>query len=300
MADISLRPRSATEIVDAAFHLYRQHAGPMVLVTAIAYAPSLVLGLFLVTTGSNLPGAMASTIAANFALIAIGWFITLITFSLMSGVLARLGSELYLGRDPDLGEVMRTTVGRVPALIGATFLKALLIGLAMIPVALVSGVVTAVVGGTLGAVFGPRLSAVIGVVIALAIFAAMGGAILYMIARFFATTPLVVLEGLGPVESLSRSGKLSEGRKRHIAGALALVFVIYALLFGATMMLSLVTGNGPAQILVLQLFYVLAYPIFAMTEVLLYYDARIRGEAFDIEMLAGALDSDRPPEAVAR
>lgn len=299
MADLALRPRSATEIVDAAFQLYRRNAAPMILVTAIAYVPSLVLGLFLVTAGTTLQGAMTSAVAADFGLVVVGWLITLVTFTMMSGVLTRVGSEMLLGREPDLAEAIRTTVGRVPALVGATILKMLLTGLAMIPVMLVLIFVTAALAGAFAAIFGPRLGPVVAGLIALAMFAAMGATMLYMLARLFATTPLVVLERRGPMEAITRSGTLSAGRKRHIAAALALVFVIYLLLFGATMVVSLLAKSSVVQLLVLQLFYVLAYPIFAMTEVLLYYDARIRAEAFDIEVLAGALDP-QPSGAAAR
>jgi len=34
---------------------------------------------------------------------------------------------------------------------------------------------------------------------------------------------------------------------------------------------------------------IIGYPLFAITEMLLYYDARVRNEGFDIEMMAEGL-----------
>ena len=42
MSDLRLRARSVTEIVDAAFQLYKRDALEYVLVTAVAYAPVVV------------------------------------------------------------------------------------------------------------------------------------------------------------------------------------------------------------------------------------------------------------------
>jgi hypothetical protein len=44
---------------------------------------------------------------------------------------------------------------------------------------------------------------------------------------------------------------------------------------------------------------VVVYPLFGLTETLLYYDARIRKEGFDVEYLAGADTSAAAPENAA-
>ena len=41
------------------------------------------------------------------------------------------------------------------------------------------------------------------------------------------------------------------------------------------------------------------YPVVAITEALLYYDARIQSEGLDIELMAGALESAPSREAAA-
>lgn len=294
MADIPLRPRSATEIVDAAFQLYRRHAAPVILVTALAYAPSLVLQLLIVGTGSTLAGAMTSAMATEPGLVIIGWIVTWLAFAIMSAVIVKLGAEMYLGRDADIGLALRTTIPRVPALLGATILKAIAVAVPMI----VAMVTAALVGGVLAATVGRAItSPVASAALALGMIALVAVAVVYMLARLFATTPLVVLEGTGAVASLGRSGRLSEGRRRHIAGTLLLVFLIYGVLLIGVTVLAQFAGSAVIQLVVGHVFNVLAYPIYAMTEMLLYYDARIRAEALDVEMLAGALDAERPSEA---
>jgi len=47
-------------------------------------------------------------------------------------------------------------------------------------------------------------------------------------------------------------------------------------------------------------FMVLVYPVIAITEALLYYDARIQSEGFDIEMMADDLVASPLPGSVAR
>jgi len=40
-------------------------------------------------------------------------------------------------------------------------------------------------------------------------------------------------------------------------------------------------------------FVILFYPIFGISEMLIYYDLRVRNEGYDVEMLAGSL-GERP------
>ena len=50
-----LRARSASEIVDAAFALYRQHALQLIVVTAIATAPSIIYALVMSSAPPTTP-----------------------------------------------------------------------------------------------------------------------------------------------------------------------------------------------------------------------------------------------------
>jgi hypothetical protein len=53
-----------------------------------------------------------------------------------------------------------------------------------------------------------------------------------------------------------------------------------------------------AGTVVLQSLYtVVAYPLIGITQMILYYDTRIRAEGFDIELMTGALGSPTPTTA---
>ncbi len=118
--------------------------------------------------------------------------------------------------------------------------------------------------------------------------------ILYVFARYFAVATSIVLEGRGAVGALARSSELSRGRKRHILNTLLLVAIMYFFLsLGATAVARL-TGSSVVILVVSTAFTIVAYPVVGLTEMVLYYDARIRAEGFDIEMMARGLEPAAP------
>jgi hypothetical protein len=244
MSELRLRARTVSEIVDAAFALYRQHATQYILVTAVAFSPLLIIQLFL--TDATQPSV--TNLTAVYGTAVASW----LTYSLMSAVLVKLASQAYLGNQPNLGETLRAVVPQVPAILVASLLKAVLLFLGL--------------------------------------FAFIVGAF-YVIARYFAVSTVIVLEGKGPWEAFGRSTILSRGRKRFILNALLLVYIIYTLLSYGVLALVGITGNQIVTIVGSSVFTIVAYPLIGLTEMVLYYDTRIRGEGFDIEQMAAAIDA---------
>lgn len=119
MSELQYRPRSITEIIDAAFQLYRQDALRYVLITAIAYAPMLVFQLvFLDPTGVSL----------TTGLFGLGSYVVgFLSFALMSASLVRLSAEAYLGRDMEIGAAITEVLPRVPSILAATLIRIVLI-----------------------------------------------------------------------------------------------------------------------------------------------------------------------------
>src|ERR1043166_956949 len=191
MTELRLRSRTVSEVVDTAFALYRRHATQYILVTALASAPSLILQLVL-------PSATPQTMND------IGWPVLIvsvasfITYSLMSAVVVKLGSQVYLGVEPDLAQTVREVLPRVPSVMVAALLKALVILLA----ALLCLVPWAVLVGLLKAPFLFVLGAPFFVV-----------AVLYVTGRYFAVSTVVVLEGRSAAAAVGRSAALSSGRE---------------------------------------------------------------------------------------
>jgi hypothetical protein len=183
-----------------------------------------------------------------------------ITSSLMSAVLIPCASQAYLGESVDVAQAARTALPRLPAVLVAVLVRYVL---------LMFGFMAFVVGA------------------------------LYVVARYFAVAPAIVLEDRGITRAFARSSSLSKGRKWHIILALGLISVIYWVLGLAIGFAAGLTGSFIVAKLTGAVFTILGYPAMAITETLLYYDARIKSEGLDIELMAEALPP-APREAPAR
>jgi hypothetical protein len=173
-------------------------------------------------------------------------------FALMSAVTVVCASQAYLGEPVDVGTAIRRALPRLPRVLLAATLRYLLMGL---------GAFLFLVG------------------------------MFYVWARFFAVTPLIVLEESSVGESFSRSSALSQGRKWHILVAMGLVILIYwVLAIGVQVLVNILTTNLIVQTVIAAFITILVYPVIGITEALVYYDARIKSEGLDIELMAGALE----------
>jgi hypothetical protein len=252
MSDTNLRARSVSDIVDAAFALYRRHSGQYILVVALAHVPTLILQI--VMQGSRPPGSMPSL--ANGLLL---MPVSLVTFSFMSGMVMLMGSQVYLGGEPDIGVAATTVLARFRRLLPATLL---------LWIAYAVGLLCLVVGA------------------------------LYVAARFFAVEAVVVLENRNAADAFGRSSTLSDGRKEHILGTLLLVYIIYFLLLMGASWIANFAGNQVVSIMVSTAVTIVVYPVLGLTTMVLYYDTRIRHEGFDLEQMERSLGSPMRSTAV--
>ena len=243
MTDSNLRVRSVSEIVDAAFSLYRRHAKQYITIAAIATAPSLIINLLL-------GGGVEPITPGDFIRMVPGVIIGLVTFALVSAVIVRMGSDVYLGGDPDVAATLQRVLPRVPALLASIVLTMVMVTVAALFLLLPS---------------------------------------LYVVAVVFATVPVIVVERLGPLAAVSRSASLSKNIKLHILGTLVLVYGVYFGLAIGIPILTLLVGNPVIQLVVQSLFGVVSAPILNLVVMVLYFDARIRAEGFDVEHMAQSL-----------
>ena len=254
MASTALRPRSVSEIVDAAFQILRAHYGQFVMCSALAYLPWLLLELLFLSDPDRLAGTT--------------WYVALLggigiwlTFALMSAVTITCASQAYLGETVDVAGAVKRALPRLPRVMFAAFLRYVL---------LVVGFLFLLVGA------------------------------LYVAARLFALTPVIILEDASVPQAFARTTALSKGRKRHILNTLGLVAIIYWVIDIGVSILTALSGNFVVQAVAGAFYTILAYPVIAITESLLYYDARIQSEGLDIELMAEELGATPPAEPVAR
>lgn len=246
MAEQALRARSVSELVDATFSLYRRDASSYIMVTAIASAPGLVTQLLVQS-----PTFETSGIAVFGAFI--GFVVSMITYALMTGVVMRVGSDVYLGGTADVAGAVRGVLPMTGTLIAVAIMRTILYML-----------------GFLALFFG----------------------FFYVAARWFAPEAVVVLEGKGSGDAFARCTQLSEGRKMHIFRALLLGYGIYFVMMIGVVAGAGVLGSETAILFAQTIFTVIAYPIIGLLTMLLYYDARIRGEGFDVEHLSRSLGAE--------
>ena len=246
-APLPLRPRSASEIVDAAFQLYRRDPLTYLLISGVCYAPILVLQLAVIGPAPQLEDQLTRLMGGFSFLMMFGSWISI---SLMSAAIIRLSSEDYLGRRLEPAVAVRDGVARLPAVMFGLLFKYIL---------MVIGFIFFLVGA------------------------------LYVIARLFAVTAGIVIEGRGVAGAFSRSGTLSRGRKLHILGTSLLAFLIFFVIYFAIGIVAAMTGSLVISTMLQVVASIVAYPMFAIVEMLLYYDARVRNEGYDIELMAEAI-----------
>ena len=219
-------------------------------------------------------------------------------------------SDLYGRMTPDIGSAFTAAVRRLGPLLWLTFLMSVRI-VGVIAACLVPpGILMGVVGGlTALDPANPQLSGVVLAVgigaLVLALLVALG-VVLFMALRYAVAVPAVVLEPIGGREAIRRSIQLTRallGRAfllmictGFVAWAAAMVlqmpFLIATVLVGpetrAGFWLNMAgTATGTAG-------QTITAPITAIGVVVLYFEARIRHEALDLQVLTEALT---PPPA---
>lgn len=253
MASSALRPRSASEIVDAAFQIMRAYYGQFVTCSALAYLPWLVIELFFL-------GDPEQLMDASWRVLTGGLLGLWLTSAMMSAVITTCASQAYLGEPVEVAKSVRHALPRLPTVLFASLVRYLLLMIGF--------------------------------------FALIVGAV-YVFARYFAVTPAIILEDRSIPNAFSRSSALSKRRKSHILNTLGLVAIIYWVIAIGVSTLSALSGSFVVQAVVGTFYTILVGPIVAITETLLYYDARIQSEGLDIELMARELGIAPPSEPAA-
>lgn len=121
MESIALRPRKATEIVDAAIEVYRRNPVHFLLLGAVVRVPWLIIQILFVAGREQEAGAFITSM-----LIAVG---TLVTYLLMSGLLIDMASELYLGRPTDAFATLRRVAPRMVPVVVASLMQSVAVAI---------------------------------------------------------------------------------------------------------------------------------------------------------------------------
>jgi len=302
---IPLRPLGLGDILEGSFAALRRNPKAFIgLALLTSLVVLLVLGAlaalaYLVATqlgDSASTGVVAAGLVGGFTLV---YAVTAVTAVALTGILAYPVGEGVLGRKPTAAQTWRRTRRMVPRLAGLCLVI-------FVPTVLVIG---GLVGLAAWAFTGGSDS--LG---ALLVFVVLG-AVITLVAlgiRLAMSTPALVLEDLGVVASLRRSWALTRGRFWRTLGVLLVAGILVAIVqqvigFGVQVVGSLlgfaigstVGDGGELVAMVITIAFVVVgslfasmvcQPFLAAVTALLYTDARIRKEGFDLALVRAATD----------
>jgi hypothetical protein len=115
LSSVSLRPRSATEIVDAMFQLLRAHYPQLATIVAVTFIPQILLGLLLPEAFIGAAGLVA-----------------VLTGPLATGAVVLAVSDAYLGRSVDSGAALRRAANRLGSLVLVGIVQGVLVGVGLL------------------------------------------------------------------------------------------------------------------------------------------------------------------------
>jgi hypothetical protein len=210
--------------------------------------------------------------------------------------LTRQAAQAIEGRPPSLADGYRHGLRAFLPLLGAILLAGLLFTVVGFPLLMVSTLPLIAVGG-----FGGEGGTVVMVVLYMII---VFGLILAALAMLFAVPAAVVIERQGPWRAIMRSWKLARGAWLRVVGIAIITWLIvtlptvglYAIGLG-TGMFAFDPGAQPNPVWTLIesslsfLIGALTYPFWVTAVTLLYFDRRVRTEAYDLELATDELSS---------
>lgn len=289
-----LRPLTLGELLDRAIQLYRRHFGLFVGIAAAPYLGLLViqliprvLGVYTPATARPNPLALA-TMAPALTL----WFLGLevaaiVALAYAMGATVWAVSRLHLGESTSIGR----SLGEMKAHVAGVAFTMIAVGVvSVLPIIVIAGLLFLTPG--LRAMGGGAALAT-GLVAFLLMIAAVVWAVWSWL-RLAIAVPALVLEDLGLIAALRRSAALTKGYLGRVfllylltmalEFALAGVFAVMALLVGGVhhpaMGVWAAWGVGTGFLV-----NVLVMPILTIGLALLFFDCKVRKEAFDIEVL---------------
>jgi hypothetical protein len=268
----SLRPMNLGELLDRSFFLYRKHFAMFVGIVALPHLVLLAFQLIGV-------GVRSGTTKMNFGAITLVW--SLGTMVIYLGVLAASQgatvvaiSKVHLGNDTSISESFAGMKGKI------LYLALIMIGLGV------------------GVGIGFILLIVPGIILAL---------------MWALTIPVAVLEDKGLRDSTSRSSELTKGGRGRIFMIYFLFFVltyIVYILWEMPILATIGVFSHGHRMTALPVWTQVAFPVgtflsqclvgplLTIALSLVYYDQRVRKEAFDLQLMMSTLDGAQAGIAV--
>lgn len=274
MAD--LKPMELGEILDGALTIFRRHFGLFVKIGIAALWLPVALTIYV-----QLAGGKEQHIVLTLVIALIQYFAGL--FLTASAI--RVISDSYLGRDPQLGDALSLGASKIWSLFVVGLGKGIILGLIAVLIGIIAALTIPAMQGAGG----------LGILVALVVFLAGCWFFVFVACGYAVTTPVVVLENLGGAfDAFGRSWELTRNFKRKILGIAVVTWLIVYVpitavsLLGAYFMLESPVIGRAFDVATAAMPIVLT-PITSCVFTLMYYDLRVRREAFDLQILSQQL-----------
>jgi hypothetical protein len=277
MSSLDLRPLSVGEILDRTFTLYRERFLLFLGISAIPHVLLLIVNLaqiFIRYPGNRVATTGAATLsstmtATGLLIILIGAVIGVIVYLLTQGATVTAVSELYMGRNITIADSFRRVKSELGNLFGVVMLNGLATGAAFI-LLIIPGI--------------------------------------YLMCRLIVCVPAALIENLGPRTSLERSFELT---KDNAGRGFLIILLAFALAFAASflfavpfqVMIEITRAKSNPEMLRFWMALsqvgttianVLVSPVLTIASAILYYDLRVRKEAFDLQIMMNPLGGVAP------
>ena len=317
--DMALRPMSISQVLDRTFYLYRKHfilfAGIAIITPALRLVSLLVqLQVFGRLAMPQTPEAInpqfMQALAIRFIVaFVLGSIIYLVGSGLAASATAYAVSMVHLGKPTTIVEAYRKVspiLGRVVGLIClvAIFTFGPLFGGYLLFIMLAVG--GALLGGASG---GAGVALVmLGVLLGSAAFLGALVWIFFALCRYSLAVPACTIENLPVIYAIRRSKFLTDGAKWGILGIILLTALMSISLGGVLQIpvfmaggSALLSGKGALSTATVIWSYIadfisaaVAGPIATVALALVYYDQRVRKEAFDLQLMMEAIGQTAP------
>ncbi|HEV3315586.1 MAG TPA: hypothetical protein VG488_01405 [Candidatus Angelobacter sp.] len=309
--DSALRPMSTSEVLDRTFHLYRTHfvtlAGIGVLLPALFLILELAFLRFGYVAGSTNSQPTTDDVGLTMLFTACYILVFIFGYSLVSGAAFHAVSRLHLGRQVTIVESYKKVFRRFPTVFRLVFsisVRAMgpFVAAFIILIGIVMGLRTVI--GSMG-----RSAAIASVVVAmLTTFLLALVWTIYIYIKYSMSVAACLAEKLRTREALKRSRFLTQQARLRIFLVFLLMGIIGLALryaFTAPSQYYSFMHDGKLTVPWAILEYLggfaaaaLAGPISTIAIVLIYYDQRVRKEAFDLQFMMENLDQ-HPQEQAA-
>jgi hypothetical protein len=312
--DSALQPMSTSQVLDRTFFLYRKHFWLFAGASAILPCLLLIMQFGFAALGLNFQDTQSiSSAPEKFFVLLFGYalcymLIFIVGHALATGATVYTLSQVHLNQPVTMAAAYRKVFSRLWAVMGISGLILLVeTAAAMVAVVLISILIAVTVPGLS---HGGSASSVVITIVAVLLSFAIGIAVVlgvfYLYLRFCLAIPAAMIEGLGPIPAFKRSFWLSQGAVIRLfllyllAGVIAMGLSLVFALPGQLLAIFLVMKKSFLPALLIQntgafIAQFFAGPIAPIAVALIYYDQRVRKEAFDLQLMMQSIEQQTPP-----